>query len=75
MIPSVASTGGLEQPVANGNAEPLVFRQWANNDGGPGCIQFPQSGKQAAGKLLLIRPDLPSDKSGMGAQCSHRWAT
>ena len=54
-----ASTGGFEQPVANGNAEALVFRQWANDDGCPGCIQFPQSGKQAPGKLLLIRQIAP----------------
>src|ERR1700691_924725 len=48
------STGSLEQAVAHGDAQPLVLGQRANNDGGPGRIQFPQSGKETPGKLLLI---------------------
>src|ERR1700722_12383355 len=48
------STGGLEQTVANGNAEAMVSRHWANDDSGPGCIQFAQSRKQATRQFFLI---------------------
>src|ERR1700722_1038455 len=48
------STCGSEQTIPYGDAQRLIFRQWAHDDCCSGSIQLSQPGKEAAGQGFLI---------------------